>query len=50
MIEVVLEYIHTPLGGLLFGLASSAVALAGVWKWQAVKEDKKNTHLKGRWG
>ena len=50
MIEVVLEYIHTPLGGFLFGLTSSAVALVGVWKWQAVCKDRKNKYLKGRWG
>ena len=40
MIEVVLEYINTPLGGFLFGLGSCGAALAITWGL------RKPTHVK----
>lgn len=40
MIDVVLEYIHTPLGGFLFGLVSCGCALAITWGL------RKPTHVK----
>lgn len=40
MIDVVLEYIHTPFGGLLFGLGVCSAALAITWGL------RKPTHVK----